>query len=67
MRIYVIAHNGGCEGHSPPVQAFNNLEDAKAALAIVGYCFEIFSVPIWPEPAEEWFRIEPVKVVGVAA
>lgn len=61
MSIYVIAHNGGCEGHSPPVQAFLKLEEARAALAILGGCFELFDVPIWPEPAQEWFRVEPMK------
>ncbi len=59
--MYVIAHNGGCEGYSPPIQAFQNLNEAKAALSLMGGCFELFEVPVWPEPAMEWFRIEPMK------
>lgn len=59
--IYVVAHDGGCEGHSPPIQAFHNLNEAKAALSLMGPVFELFEVPVWPAPAQEWFRIEPMK------
>lgn len=62
MKIYVIANNGGYEGHSPPIQAFFNLDEAKAGLSLAGGCFELFEVPVWPEQAQEWFRIEPMKV-----
>jgi hypothetical protein len=62
VSIYVIARDGGYEGHSPPIQAFNNLTDARAAVALVASeSFEIFEVPVWPEKATEWFRIEPIK------
>lgn len=65
MNIYVIAHDGGYEGYSPPIQAFHNLEEAKAALALMNSgsaSFDLFEVPVWPERATaEWFRIEPMK------
>lgn len=59
--IYVIARDGGCEGHSPPIQAFYNLDEVRAAVALTGGCIEVFEVPIWPQPAKEWFYIEPIK------
>lgn len=58
--IYVIAHDGGCEGYSGPIQAFRSEAEARAAIAL-GDSLKVFAVPEWPEPAIEWYRIEPLK------
>ena len=50
--LYVIARDGGCEGHSEPLQVFYDLEHARAAvrLAECAYasCMRIYLVPVWP-------------------
>jgi hypothetical protein len=59
--IYVIAINNGCEGHSPPMQAFSTYKEAKAAKAL-NYQIEIFKVSIWPEAFEgQWYNIHEYK------
>lgn len=58
--IYVVAHDGGCEGYSGPMQAFKTESEAKAAAAL-GDMLCVFAVPEWPEAAKSWFRIEPLK------
>lgn len=58
--IYVIAHNGGYEGYSGPVQAFKTKQEARAAAAL-GDSLEVFEVPEWPEPAPSWFMVGPIK------
>lgn len=62
MPIFVIAQYCGYEGHSAPVQAFEREADARAALAIVSsmQTWRLYSVPVWPEPAEAYFQIEPL-------
>lgn len=57
--IYVIAHDGGCEGYSGPVQAFKTEIEARAA-ASIGDGLVVFAVPEWPEPSEPWFQIRPI-------
>lgn len=61
-RIYVIAYNGGVEGWSGPIQAFVERENATAAVALLGGSFRVFDVPVWPEPACEWFNVNPLEV-----
>ena len=57
--IWVIAHDGGVEGHSPPWQAFRTFSEAQSACRLAESC-EIFRVPIWPEPnPSPWYNIEP--------
>ncbi len=58
--IYVIAYDGGCEGFSGPIQAFNDLESAKAAAAL-GDSYKVFAVPVWPSKASSWYSIQPIK------
>lgn len=58
--IYVIAHDGGYEGYSGPIQAFDTVEEAKAAAAL-GESLCVFAVPEWPEQAQAWFLIEPLQ------
>lgn len=59
--IYVIAHDGGCEGYSGPMQAFETKEEAIAAVAF-GDGLVVFSVPVWPEPSGPWYQIKPIDV-----
>lgn len=62
--IWVIAHDGGCEGWSLPVQAFNNEADAWSVLATINAAssetMRVAKVALWPTPPlGEWFRLEP--------
>jgi hypothetical protein len=53
-QIFVLVINHGYEGRSPPIQAFVEEHEARAALALLKNSFnrwEIFAVPIWPEDA----------------
>lgn len=58
--IYVIAHDGGCEGYSGPLHAFKTKKEAIAA-ASLGDNLVVFEVPEWPEPAGPWYNVKPVK------
>lgn len=63
MAIFVIAQNGGCEGMSAPVQAFEREDHARAALALAsqsGGAWNLFIVPVWPETAEPYYSIKPI-------
>lgn len=57
--IYVIAHDGGCEGYSGPIAAFKTEKEARAAAAL-GDTISVFAVPEWPEPLQAWFEIKPL-------
>ena len=60
--IFVLAHDGGVEGHSPPVQAFMDEKTAWAALALLAgtETFHIYRVPIWPnQHAPRWYDVKP--------
>lgn len=57
--IYVIAHDGGVEGYSGPVQAFKTKPEALAA-ASLGDTMKVFEVPEWPEQAPKWFNVAPI-------
>ena len=60
--IYVIAHNGGYEGHSLPYLAF--WDKAKALQWCQGQSeiFDVVEVPIFPElPTRCYFNIEPER------
>jgi hypothetical protein len=64
--IFVIARNGGHEGMSAPFQAFSDEELANTAVAHLraggSDCFEVFSVPLWPEQqTTEWYFLKPLK------
>lgn len=61
---YVIARNGGCEGHSPPLLA---IPDRKTALTVLEFMkstgesgFVLFEVPDWPSPPNKWWDTNPV-------
>lgn len=61
--IFVVAHNGGYEGHSLPMLAFSNKADAVLWCLSQTECYDIAEVPIFPNlPSKPWFRLEPVKL-----
>lgn len=57
--IWVVAHDGGCEGHSLPYLAFEDRETAHRWVRAHGGSFSVAGVPIYPEPEKEWFCLEP--------
>ena len=60
--LYVVAHDGGYEGHSLPVLAFTELEAAKQWVAGQNEIFSIAEVPLYPElPCRPWYNLEPVE------
>jgi hypothetical protein len=60
--IYVVAHDGGCEGHSLPYLAFGDRESALAWVAGQSEAWSVAEVPMYPEfPKAEWFRLEPIN------
>ena len=61
--IFVVAHDGGCEGHSLPVLAFPNKTDAVLWCLGQSEAYDIAEVPIFPNlPSKPWFNVEPVKL-----
>lgn len=64
--VYVMAHNGGCEGHSVPIQAFATIYEARCALALIGaaglHGIEIFEVPMWPNANPEPYYRRPKAI-----
>ena len=62
---YVIARNGGCEGHSPPLMAVPDLETARVVLEFMKASgegsYELFEVPDWPKPPNKWWDTKPVE------
>lgn len=63
MAIYVIARNGGYEGHSPPLIAIPDRETALTVLAFMTASgdsqYELFVVPEWPSPPNKWWDTKP--------
>jgi len=65
--LYVVAIHHGCEGHSPPLQAFWNKEEAIAALALIDASgtslLKLYPVPVWPKPVEgNYWDVKPIPV-----
>lgn len=64
MTTYVIARNGGYEGHSPPLLAIPDRETALVALEFLrasgegGYA--LFEVPEWPKAPNKWWDTKPI-------
>jgi len=59
--IYVVAHDGGCEGHSLPLLAFTNKDIALAWCRSQTDLYSVAEVPMFPAiPKEPWFRVEKV-------
>jgi hypothetical protein len=61
--IYVIVHDGGCEGMSGPIQGCATLDEAVALATLMKAAerYAIFAVPIWPNAQPEpWFNLKPV-------
>lgn len=61
--VFVIVHDGGYEGYSGPIQAFETLEEAKAGHRLMSQVesYHIFRVPIWPiTNAESYVFLRPV-------
>jgi len=65
MSVYVIARNGGYEGHSPPLLSIRDRETALVALDFLrasgegGY--EMFEVPEWPNAPNKWWDTKPME------
>ena len=60
--IYVVAHDGGCEGHSLPVLAFEDKETALRWIKVQNETYSVAAVPIYPEiPRGVWYQIQPEK------
>lgn len=60
--LYIVAHDGGCEGYSLPILAFTNKADAIAWKKVQTESYSITEVPIYPNfPLAEWFRLESVN------
>lgn len=62
--VYVIVHDGGCEGNSAPIQAFSDPREAFAVARLMGSTetFRVYETPVWPNAQQkQWFNIEPVK------
>jgi hypothetical protein len=65
--IFVIAIDHGCEGHTPPIQAFLSEGDAQAGLALANSGshgpYQLYKVPVWPNFAsEKYWDIVPHKL-----
>lgn len=59
VALYVVAHDGGCEGHSLPMLAFWDADDAFAWCDSQTDFYSVARVPIFPRlPTEPWFRLE---------
>ena len=53
--IYVVAQNGGCEGHSLPYLAFNSLIEAQLWARAQSDAYSVARVPIYPAfPEGPW-------------
>jgi len=68
MTCYVIARNGGYEGHSPPLLATSNRADGERALRFMrasggSESFELFEVPEWPNAPMAWWETKPLVVL----
>lgn len=65
MSIFVIARNGGCEGHSPPLIAIKDRETGLAVReffrAAGDHLCELYEVPEWPAPPNKWWDTKPVE------
>ena len=60
--LFVVAHDGGCEGHSLPMLAFTTKEEALAWCKVQTEGYSVAEVPVYPDlPLAEWFRLEAVK------
>mgnify|MGYP006374306381 CR=1 FL=1 len=59
--IYVVAHDGGCEGLAPPSLAFAFKADAIKWCEAAAESFVVCEVPIYPEfPVSDWLGLKPV-------
>jgi hypothetical protein len=57
--IYVVAHDGGYEGHGLPVLAFQDRDTAMRWASAQTEPFSVVAVPIYPAvPAQPWFMVE---------
>jgi hypothetical protein len=66
MTVYVISHNGGCEGHSPPLLMIPDRERAFVVLEFLrasgDSLYELFEVPEWPKPPNKWWDTKPIEL-----
>ena len=64
--VWVIAHDGGCEGFSGPIQAFVDKDTATKGLRIMeaggAIGVVLFEVPVWPNvQTADWWNIQPLR------
>lgn len=63
--IFIVAHDGGCEGYALPSLAFWTEDEAHKWAASQEGCYSVARVPIYPEfPSGEWFRLKPLARSG---
>ena len=61
-KIFVVAHNGYCEGHSLPYLAFDDRETALAWAKSQHEAFSVAEVPLYPAiPTAPWYNTESVS------
>jgi len=59
--LFVVAHDGGCEGYSLPLLAFTDKASALKWCKSQDGSYSVAEVPVFPElPAAPWYRVEPV-------
>lgn len=63
--IYIMCHDGGCEGFSAPIQAFQDEETAIGALRLANggadTSMVLFEVPVWPATMPHpYYEMEPI-------
>jgi hypothetical protein len=62
--MYVIARNGGYEGHSPPLLTIPDKETALVALEFLkasgDSLYELFEVPEWPKAPNKWWDTKAI-------
>lgn len=59
MAIYVVTHDGGCEGQSLPLLAFDDRGKAMQWVAGQSEAYNVTAVPVFPElPVKPWYNIE---------
>jgi len=60
--IYVVAHDGGYEGHSLPVLAFEDRETAHRWASAQSESYSVAKVPVHPDvPEAPWYCLERDK------
>lgn len=60
--LYVIAHDGGCEGHGLPMLAFKSRQKALEWIACQSESYSVALVPIFPDlPVGPWHALRALN------